>query len=129
VSVICRTDDEWARFVAMLGSPAWAEEPRYRDFYAMAVEYPDEVDDLVKPWFASRSKEDLASLAVAFRVPMAPLRTIDEVLDDVQLGFRRFFRPTVAGASRVLVPGLPAKWRRSGTATRSAADEMTVSSQ
>jgi crotonobetainyl-CoA:carnitine CoA-transferase CaiB-like acyl-CoA transferase len=129
VSVICRTDDEWSRFVAMLGSPAWAEEPRYRDFYAMAVEYPDEVDDLVKGWFASRSKEELASLAVAFRVPMAPLRTIDEVLDDVQLGFRRFFRPTVAGASTVLVPGLPAKWKRSGTATRPAADEMIVSSQ
>lgn len=114
VSVICRSDDQWDRFVEMIGSPEWAAEPRYRDFYAMAVDYPDEVDALVAPWFVEHTREEIVTRARELRVPLAPVRGVDEVLDDdIQLEHRGFFKTVRHGTGSVRVPGLPVLWQKS----------------
>jgi len=111
VSIICRAVDEWRRFVKMLGDPGWASEPRYQDFYAMATQYPDEVDAFVRPWMLERTKAELSALAVEFKVPMAPIRTVEEALNDEQMNHREFFVESKAGGAAVRVPGFPALWK------------------
>ena len=108
VALIARTAAEWDRFVEMLGSPAWASEPRYTDDRAMAMDYPDEVDALVIPWLMMRTRDELLALAHTHRIPMAPVRRVNELTDDVQMRYRDFFEETTAPDGRaVTVPGRP----------------------
>lgn len=112
VSMIFRAQIEWDRFMDMIGHPDWAKEPRYQDFYAMGTEYPDEVDALLIPWLMQHTKDDLAEMAARYRVPLAPVRSVDEVLEDPQLQHREFFRTAEDGGDRVLVPGDVARWNQ-----------------
>lgn len=112
VAIICRAELEWNRLVTMLGEPAWATEPRYRDFYAMGTEYPDEVDELLLVWLRRHTKAQIAELATRHRVPIAPVRSVAEALDDAQMNYRNFF---VTPREGVRVPGLPAEWKRPGS--------------
>ncbi|MFR9807232.1 CoA transferase [Pseudonocardia sp. RS010] len=108
VALIARTAPEWDRFVEMLGSPAWTREPRYTDARAMAMDYPDEVDALVIPWLMERTRDELLALAQAHKVPMAPVRRVDELTDDVQMQYRDFFEEATTADGRTLtVPGRP----------------------
>ena len=102
-----RTRDEWNRFVKAMGDPAWAAEPRYQNLRAMGRQYPEEVDALILPWLAERSKAEIGELASRFNLTISPVRTFAEVLATPQFAERRFFEDaTVAGRS-VKVPGLP----------------------
>jgi CoA:oxalate CoA-transferase len=110
VALICRSDVEWDRLIAMMGNPPWALEDRYRDFFAMGTRYPDEVDQLLIAWLRRHTKAELGRLATEYRVPLAPVRTAAEALDDVQMNHRGFF--TTAEES-VALPGFPAHWSTS----------------
>ncbi len=70
----------------------------------MGVEYPDEVDALIQPWLLQHTKEELATMAAAHRVPLAPVRTIPEVLQDEQLAHRHTFETVQSDGGDALVP-------------------------
>lgn len=112
ISTICRSVQDWDRFLEMMGNPAWGSEPRYRDFFAMATEYPDEVDALVIPWLMEHTKDQIADMATKYKVPIAPLRTADEVVKDPQFAHRGFFRNHQVGDRVVAAPGQLAHWKR-----------------
>jgi CoA:oxalate CoA-transferase len=112
ISTICRSVQDWNRFLEMMGNPAWGDEPRYRDFFAMATEYPDEVDALIIPWLMEHTKDQIADLATKYKVPIAPLRTADEVIRDPQFAHRGFFRSYQVGDRTVVAPGQVAHWIR-----------------
>jgi CoA:oxalate CoA-transferase len=116
ISTICRSETDWNRFLEMMGNPQWAKEPRYRDFYAMGTEYPDEVDALIIPWLMEHTKDELCDLANKHRVPLAPVRTVDEVLRDPQLAHRDFFVTRPKGQAKVKLPGHVAKVKIVGRA-------------
>lgn len=102
-----RTRDEWNRFVTAMGDPAWAAEPRYQNLRAMGQQYPDEVDALILPWLAERTKAEIADLASSFNLTISPVRTVAEVLATPQFEERGFFEEASVGGRRVRVPGLP----------------------
>ena len=113
IVVICRAEVEWDRMLAMMGNPEWGSDPRYRDFHAMATEYPDQIDELIIPWFKQHTKAELTALTRQYRVPLAPIRTAEEVLEDPQLAYRRFFgERDFPGGRPVRLPLLPAIWTR-----------------
>jgi CoA:oxalate CoA-transferase len=108
VTVMVRSLVEWQRFLEMIGNPPWADDERYRDFRAMAIDYPEELDALVAPWFAGRTKSELADLALQKGVAMAPLQTIEDALRDQQFGFRSFFESVTVDGVDIRLPGLAA---------------------
>lgn len=111
VITICRSQTDWDRLIEMVGQPAWAGEDRYRDFFAMGTRYPAEVDALLAPWLECHTKAEIADLAARHRVPMAPVRTVEEVLGDPQLRHRSFFDTVTApDGSTAHLPGLMAHW-------------------
>jgi crotonobetainyl-CoA:carnitine CoA-transferase CaiB-like acyl-CoA transferase len=91
VCLIAREGRQWRRFLEVLGHPAWAEEPRYRDRRAMAEQYAEEVDALLAPWLIAHTKEEIFALCRAHRLPFAPVRTVAEVVADEQARARAFF--------------------------------------
>ena len=109
VAMICRSAREWESLLAMMGHPAWSAQERYRDMHAMAIEYPEEVDELVRPWLLQRTRDELLKLAQQFAVPVAPVRSVDEVLTDPQLrDYRNFFDHVITASGEVVnVPGRP----------------------
>ncbi len=113
VCLIGRARQEWARFVQAMGEPPWTREPRYQDLQAMGRDYPDEVDGLIMPWLAQRTRAELLELAAQFGFPLGPLRHMSEVAASPQFEHRGYFRRMPIGESRsVEVPGVP--WKVAG---------------
>ena len=104
---------QYLRFLEMIGSPDWQENNRYRDRRAMAEQYPEEAEALIAPWFLERTKEEIFSVCMEHKVPCAPVRTIEEVVDDPHLNQRGFFveidHPT---AGKLTHPGSPFRLSR-----------------
>lgn len=113
VCLIGRARHEWARLVQAMGTPDWTLDPRYQDLAAMGRDYPEEVDALLMPWLAKHTRTELLALAAEFGFPLAPLRTMREVIGSAQFEERGFFRdvphPTLG---QVRVPGVP--WQVAG---------------
>lgn len=108
VQLIGRSRAEWEGLLAAMGNPPWAENPRYRDLRAMAAGYATEVDELVKPWLAARTRTELLDLAGKHGFTLAPVRTMDNVLATEQFRFRGYFgeidHPRLG---KITVPGTP----------------------
>lgn len=85
VVVICRSKDEWAAFLTLLGNPAWASEPRYQDQIAIAHHHADEVTGKIEAILAKWTVADLWERGKMLRVPLSPLRSLDEVRADRNL--------------------------------------------
>ncbi len=102
-----RTRPEWERFVEAMGSPAWTQEPRYQKLRAMGQQYPEEVDALIAPWLEARTKAEIGEIADRFRLTIAPLRDLVDVLATPQLAERNFLRPWTVDGRQIVGPGLP----------------------
>ena len=108
VAMICRSEREWQSLLQMMGNPEWSKQDRYLDLYAIAIEYPDEIDELIKPWLMDHTRDELLELAQKYAVPVAPVRNVQEVTADMQLLYRDFFdQLTTKDGSIVQIPGRP----------------------
>ena len=83
--------EQWIRFVKLMGEPEWSKQPRYRNRRAMGEEYPDDVEALMAPWFAERTKKEIFDACREAHTPFAPVRTVEDLLNDPQLAHRRYF--------------------------------------
>lgn len=111
VLMICRTPRDWDRFLKAMGSPAWADDPRYRDQIAMGRDYPDEVDALVRDLLKDHTRDALFQMAREQGFSLAPLRTVADTLDDAQFAHRHFYRAVdLPGIGEVRLPGLPFRY-------------------
>ena len=102
-----RTRPEWERFVEAMGRPDWTQEERYNRLRAMGQEYPEEVDALVMPWLADHTKAQIEEIADRFRLTIAPLRDLAEVLDTPQFAHRDFLKSWKDGERELVGFGLP----------------------
>ena len=102
-----RTRAEWQRFIDAMGSPEWSQEPRYQKLRAMGQQYPEEVDALIMPWLAARTKAEIEEIADRSRLTIAPLRDLGDVLATPQFVERGFLRPWTVGGRDLVGPGLP----------------------
>jgi crotonobetainyl-CoA:carnitine CoA-transferase CaiB-like acyl-CoA transferase len=109
VVLTARSGEQYRNFLAMMGNPAWATEPKFQDAYAMAMEHADEADSHVVPWLKNYTRKELVELGLQHRFPVGPLSTLDEVLEDEQYDFRGFFGITEAAGSTFTLPGRPAQ--------------------
>ncbi|MCI0895635.1 MAG: CoA transferase [Chloroflexi bacterium] len=97
---------QWRRLLELMGSPQWAQEPRFRNRTVMNNEYAGEVDGYVEEWLLKHTKGELLEMALEHRVPLAPVRGFDEVRGDPSLAsqFVTIDRPDTGP---VAYPGLP----------------------
>jgi formyl-CoA transferase len=107
--LVARNGREWKGLMTVLGEPAWAENPRYRDPVSMGTKYPDEVDALVVPDLLTRTKAELFDACSQLGVPSMPVRDVAELVDDPQFGARGFFLDysDLDDRAEVRFPGLP----------------------
>jgi crotonobetainyl-CoA:carnitine CoA-transferase CaiB-like acyl-CoA transferase len=101
-----REDRQWASWLEVMGSPEWADDPRF-------VTKPDRVANwdalhtLMSAWSRRYGKESIADKAQAAHVPSFPMREPAEQLASPQLAHRNFWRPLEIGGRTIQAPGPP----------------------
>lgn len=82
---------QWQRLLEVMGNPAWANDPIFNDRIQTTDEYADKADAYLIEWLMKHTKEELFKIAQDNRIPIAPIRTVEEVVNDPQLEARGFF--------------------------------------
>lgn len=106
VRIITIQRREWLRFLAVMGNPAWADDPRFQDRTKMTELYADELDALIEDWMKDKTKEEIFQLCREGGVPCAPTYTIDEVVNHPELG-KWFVEVDQPGLGPVVQAGFP----------------------
>lgn len=81
IAIICVGDVHWRSLLTAMERQDLADDPRFASL-GDRVAHMDEVDAAVSAWTATQSKEALFTLLLAHRVPCAPVRSLDEVVND-----------------------------------------------
>jgi crotonobetainyl-CoA:carnitine CoA-transferase CaiB-like acyl-CoA transferase len=90
------TGQQWQDFATMVGQPVLAED---KELGYQLGRWPrrHEVHDLIRPWFAERTVEEIVETASLFRIPMAPLGNGASIPDMDHFVDRGVFRRNPAG--------------------------------
>ena len=106
---------QWRRLLEIMGMPEWSQEDRLRNRTAMNNLYADEVDGYVEAWLADYTKAELLEIALEHRIPLAPVRTYEEVRNDPSLA-DLFVEIDRADTGSVAYPGAPYRLANADTA-------------
>ncbi len=87
VSVMCVGDSHWRTLAAIMGHPELAEDPRYATLKNRVTQI-DEVDALVEQWTRPQTSAQVFETLMAARLPSAPVRNLDEVMEDPNMHAR-----------------------------------------
>lgn len=70
------------------------------------------ISEVVKPWYAARSRREIYEASKAAGLPMAPVFAVRELLDDAQFAAQRFLAPSGArhAPTHWQVPTVPTVW-------------------
>ena len=107
VSISPRQQDQWERFVEMMGNPEWVQDIRFAT-RTSRVENWSELEPLLAQWTSRQAKEDVYRQAQAQHIPSFPLNTVPDLLGSPQFQAREFFIESnhpVAGT--LTYPGWP----------------------
>jgi crotonobetainyl-CoA:carnitine CoA-transferase CaiB-like acyl-CoA transferase len=90
VVVSPREDDQWTRWTALLGNPAWAKESRFANRQLRSQNW-DELEPLLVEWTSRHSKEEVYHMAQAAEIPSFPMNTVADLFRSEQLRIRGAF--------------------------------------
>lgn len=87
IAIICVGDPHWRAMTKAMQRPELADDPRFLTL-KLRVDHMDEVDAAVSAWTRTMSKESLFELLMRHSVPCAPVRDLDEVVNDPNMHAR-----------------------------------------
>ncbi len=104
---------QWRRFLGVMGNPEWANDPIFKDRTETAEKHWKQADAYLYEWLKDHTKEEIFDTLQKNKVPAAPLRTVDEVVNDEHLAARGYFSEmTLPSGRKVKVPGVCYKFSR-----------------
>jgi benzylsuccinate CoA-transferase BbsE subunit len=118
VMVSPREQHQWDRWVALLGSPKWAEDMTIcGDREARTVHWA-RLQEEMSVWTRARTRAEIFRIAQLAKVACFPVSTPRDLLDNEQLAHRGFFdRLAMADGTTLAMPGLPFVLRTSSGKT------------
>jgi CoA:oxalate CoA-transferase len=99
----------WQKLVTMMGNPDWTEVELFKN-PTLRAEHQQDCNKLIELWTQEHTMAEIDRLGIEYDVPLAPVRTVKEVVNDEQLAYRNFFveiEHPVAGKFKY--PGAPYK--------------------
>ena len=94
VAISPREEAQWTRWLTVMGSPEWGDDPRFAKKPGRA-EHWDEVHGAMCEWSRDLPKQQIAALAQEAHVPSFPLCPPEEHIESPQLAHRNFFTAIV----------------------------------
>ncbi|MGC2486044.1 MAG: CoA transferase [Acidimicrobiales bacterium] len=111
-AIICVSEPQWAGLAEALGARELANDPRFRTRAARVVNMA-ELDAIISAWTADKTRDELVRLLRIQGVPVAPVRTLREVVDDPDLVERGTLQDVVDPVlGRVRVLSSPIRYNR-----------------
>jgi len=90
VAISPREDDQWERWLIVMGNPTWSMDDRYSTRDARQKNSPS-LWKLLSDWSVNYSKHEIARLGQAQRVPCFAVNTVLDLMSDEHLSHRDFF--------------------------------------
>ena len=81
VAIILVTEAQWRNLLRAMGRDDLADDPRFINNQARVAHY-QETDALVRGWTRLHTRADIFQATSRFKVPCAPVRDLQEMLDD-----------------------------------------------
>lgn len=125
IAISVRSQAEWDRFVAAIGSPSWASEPQFRTLY-LRLKDRAELDAHVARWTSGRKAEGAMATLQRARVAAGVVSNgVDLCARDPQLQSRGFW-PAVktADSGSTNVTGIPFRLSGGSGSIRTIAPEV-----
>ncbi|MGE5511947.1 MAG: CoA transferase [Bacteroidota bacterium] len=103
-------EKDWPAVARLIGEPRLAAPPL--DTREGRRANIAQVYDMVRPWYAARSRKEIYALAKAAGLPIGAVIGVRELLDDQQYAAQRFLAPSAARnrAEHWRVPTVPTAW-------------------
>jgi crotonobetainyl-CoA:carnitine CoA-transferase CaiB-like acyl-CoA transferase len=108
------TQEQWLRLLHVMGRDDLADDPRFDSpLRRQDPQARDAIEQLVAEWMRPLTAEDAWQALVEGDVPAAPVRPLDQVADDPQIGHRRMIQRVRNPSSglEMLLTGNPVKLR------------------
>jgi CoA:oxalate CoA-transferase len=77
--------------VKMMGNPDWADEEMFAN-PLLRNQYIVELNQLISVWTMEYTAEEINNMALAHGVPCSLVRSVNDLVDDEQLDFRKFWK-------------------------------------
>ena len=87
IAIICNNNRHFHALLEAMGRTELEQDARFRDL-ASRIAHIDEVDALVESWTITLARNQIVELLLAHRVPHAPVRDLDEVVNDPNMHAR-----------------------------------------
>lgn len=88
IAIICVNETHWQSLLKAMQREDLRDDPRYASL-KQRVAHMDEIDELVAGFTSQHGKQALFDLLMSHRVPCAPVRDLDEVVNDAHMHQRR----------------------------------------
>lgn len=88
IAIICVNETHWQSLLKAMQREELRDDPRYASL-KQRVAHMDEIDELVAAFTSRHEKQALFDLLMSHRVPCAPVRDLDEVVNDAHMHQRR----------------------------------------
>lgn len=109
-------DSIWQRFIKLIGKRELGDDPRFNSDTKRA-ENRRLIDEVIKPWVAERTVDEITRLLEEQRVPCQKVNTIPDVLADPHLKAREMLvEADYPGKGKVPIPGVVIKLSESAGA-------------
>ncbi|MEO8558473.1 MAG: CoA transferase [Rhodospirillales bacterium] len=110
IAIICVAERHWHSLAEVIGRPEMTRDTRFSDTVARA-EHIDEIDDAIGTWTRLRGKVEIQRLLVDAGVPCAPVKSVEEAMNDPHLIERRFWQDIPHGTrGSVRLPTSPIRF-------------------
>jgi CoA:oxalate CoA-transferase len=110
VAMNLAVEEHWHKLLAAMGREELRDDPRFAN-NAARVEHRDEVDAAVGAWTQTLGKMEIFAIAKQRRIPLAPVREVDEVMHDAGMHERGFLQEVDHDEiGRVTVPTSPLRF-------------------
>lgn len=88
----CVQAQEWERLKKLMGSPAWTEEERFKEFGSVILN-GEEANAYILEWLVNYSGEELYRMGQEAGVPFGKIMTAKDLVESEQMKVREFFVP------------------------------------
>jgi CoA:oxalate CoA-transferase len=91
IALFCVNEMHFTALARAMERPDLPKDPRFTDIKSRVANM-DELDNLIGAWSGTKSKAELLNIATQHRIPCAPVRELDEVVNDAHMHERGTLR-------------------------------------
>jgi crotonobetainyl-CoA:carnitine CoA-transferase CaiB-like acyl-CoA transferase len=122
--VLVYNDAQWRRFLPAIGRPDLVADPRFAS-HGQRAQHIDEVYDFLAGVLATRTSAEWLALLQSIDVPVGPMNTVADLLDDEHLLATGFFEPEAhPSEGPLLAPRTPTNWSATPPGPRTPAPRL-----